>query len=121
MIKPRTYVYFIRECIGDLAPVKIGIADDIDKRMQELQIGNSRRLVLAAKLGPFTRARAFDIEMKMHSKFHKHRIRGEWFTGVVLKQMYRIQEDVVDVDIPNEKYLPTSVKVSSLGVKIGNQ
>ena len=90
------YVYFIKERIGDLAPVKIGYAKNVQKRLDELQIGNSRSLEILAVIGPISHERARNIESKLHRKFKKHHVRGEWFSGVVLKNMHWIQEEVID-------------------------
>lgn len=66
-----TFCYFIG---GEVGPVKIGHARDIERRLRELQPGNPMRLrVLASTLGGLTRERAY------HFQFHHHRLHGEWF------------------------------------------
>ena len=69
------------------APVKIGVAKNIETRLGELQVGNSRSLMVLAKLGPFSKKQAYRTENGLHHKFRKHRIRGEWFSGVILQYM----------------------------------
>ena len=89
-----TYVYFIKERLGIHAPVKIGVAKNPEGRMAELQIGNSRRLEIVARLGPMSAKHAYGTETRLHSKFKKYRIRGEWFSGVILRYMNTIIEDI---------------------------
>ena len=88
----KRYVYFIKEKIGMYAPVKIGYATDVQRRLDDLQIGNSRTLEIVATIGPITLEHAKAIEIGLHDKFRKHRIRGEWFTGVVLNKLDSISE-----------------------------
>lgn len=68
------FVYFLRE--GDYGPIKIGWAEDPEKRRGTLQTGNSRPLVLLGQL-PGT----VQDEHAWHARFHKERIIGEWFTA----------------------------------------
>lgn len=89
-----TYVYFIREALGCHAHVKIGVAKNPESRLAVLQTGNSRRLEIVATIGPVSEKQAYGIERKLHKKFRKHRLRGEWFTGVIFKNLHTIREDV---------------------------
>lgn len=82
-----TYVYFIQEKIGEKAPVKVGVARKPENRLAELQTGNSRTLIIISQIGPLSERRAYHLERQLHKKFKKHRIRGEWFTGVILQNI----------------------------------
>ena len=63
-------VYFIKS--GDF--IKIGTTTDIKKRMAVLQVGSPFKLsVLALVEG------SFEEESKLHTKFKKQRMKGEWF------------------------------------------
>ena len=64
-------VYYIRSASG---LIKIGIADDVGKRLATLQTGNAELLTIVAT-EPGGRAR----ELELHDRFHFARIRGEWF------------------------------------------
>lgn len=99
----KKYIYFIRERLGELAPVKIGKSDNPWFRMKELQCGNSRHLVIAALMGPFSPRQATHLEKQMHDKFKRHHLRGEWFSGVVLWQLGDISEEVDEIDLPVEE------------------
>ena len=66
------YLYFIQQGAG--GEVKIGIADDPERRMKELQTGNPKQLLL---LGKFDGARL--SERLLHRRFGLLRSHGEWF------------------------------------------
>jgi len=77
------YIYFVQEQKkSKRAPVKIGVAKDIDKRVAELQIGNPRDLDVVLRMGPFSEKVAYRLERDLHIRFSQKRIRGEWFSGV---------------------------------------
>ena len=67
-----SYVYFVQD--GADGPIKIGYAVDVTKRIASLQTGHHRalRVLLTIPGGP-------KVERKMHNKFWRSRIRGEWF------------------------------------------
>jgi hypothetical protein len=56
--------------------VKIGITNDIDYRLRTLQTGNPYPL---AVLATFEFANALPIESRLHKKYSRFRVRGEWF------------------------------------------
>jgi hypothetical protein len=64
-------VYFIQEKTG---PIKIGITDNVHKRLKELQTGNSDELKI---LHWTTGGRA--LEASLHKKFNEFHKFGEWF------------------------------------------
>ena len=72
------YIYFVQA--GYIGPIKIGVAQDVDKRIKDLQVGNHMALLLIAKIGPFSETHAYCIEKNLHKKFRKHHVRGEWFS-----------------------------------------
>ena len=78
-VKPKiqySYVYFITDGHGH---IKIGKADDTYKRIKELQTGNPYKLsfLLTVMLGSV--AEAFELEQRLHSKFSRYQLEGEWF------------------------------------------
>src|SRR5690606_24379418 len=78
--RPRstTYVYVIG--IQDAArPVKIGVAEDIKKRMLALQTGSPQKLELKAAFLLSTRREAAYTEVVAHAHFSSARQHGEWF------------------------------------------
>lgn len=58
-------------------PIKIGVATNVEFRLQSLQAGNPARLTVlwcsGAIDGPFA------VEAAMHATFKAHRLAGEWF------------------------------------------
>lgn len=73
------YVYFIQSGNGKKPPVKIGVAQNIDKRLRSLQTANPEKLTLIASIECANRLEAFNIESYLHEKLVNRRIRGEWF------------------------------------------
>ena len=74
-----TYVYLVKSGDDIRAPIKIGVAKDVDQRIYDMQTGNPSELYLITKI-PFNSSRlAYHIENMLHKKFRKKRIRGEWF------------------------------------------
>lgn len=73
---PRTYagkgVYFILDGTGR---VKIGVTDDIARRMSGIQTGCSTELVLVRFIG----GAGPKVERWLHRRFSGHRVQGEWF------------------------------------------
>jgi len=74
IIKDTRLVYFIRGANGK---IKIGIAQDIVRRMAELQTGSASKLELMAIAEGGRK-----YEKKLHMKFSSARIHGEWFEPV---------------------------------------
>ena len=79
------YVYLIQSGEGKDAPVKIGLAKSITKRMETLQIGNPSELFLLAAIPTNSRAHAYSLEKRLHKSFNSNRIRGEWFLNINMK------------------------------------
>jgi Meiotically Up-regulated Gene 113 (MUG113) protein len=69
------YIYCIED---ESARYKLGFADDVEKRLPELQVGNAERLKIKYRLQIKDMRRA---EQSLHSIFAADRIRidGEWF------------------------------------------
>jgi hypothetical protein len=66
------FVYFIHSESGG---IKIGMAQDIDKRLRGLQTAHPAKLTLMAScLG------GQPVEREYHKRFAEHRLHGEWFS-----------------------------------------
>lgn len=86
-----TYVYAIQEDkLARSALVKIGLARSAEQRLINLQVGNPRRLMLRAKIGPLSPAQAVYMEKDIHEKLKRFRLRGEWFSGKCLPHLCKI-------------------------------
>ncbi len=73
------YVYFIQS--GKKGAIKIGKANNVDKRMAELQVGNQYLLRVVAQIPCKSSKHAELTEKRLHRFFAKQKIRGEWFQG----------------------------------------
>jgi len=71
----RQFVYVIGDPVKNL--VKIGVAQDVNKRLKQLQTGNSTELeVLWVSC---VCSNAYKVESIAHKKFEEHKILNEWF------------------------------------------
>ena len=70
-----SFVYFVQQ--GENGAIKIGITkSNIANRIEALQTASSSLLRL---VGYIRDAHPLSLEKELHSKFKKHRLRGEWF------------------------------------------
>jgi hypothetical protein len=65
-------IYFVQTESG--GPIKIGFAEDVGKRVADLQLAMPHRLVV---LGVMDGTRS--NEQELHRRLHHIRVRGEWF------------------------------------------
>ena len=99
------YVYFIKAGNRYRSPVKIGIARNVARRLETMQVGNHEKLTLVCAIKCNSREHAEAMEKRIHYNMRKRRIRGEWFYGPV--NMRKAHWDVVPVitDEEDEQYL----------------
>lgn len=69
-------VYFIRDGCGN---IKIGVAQDVLRRMKELQTSNPNKLEIVSCLHLPRLDHAYMVETELHKKFSNVRKQGEWF------------------------------------------
>ena len=74
--KPETtFVYFIT----DGWYIKIGVANNVEKRLLQLQTGNAHNLLVLLRV-PFTDSyAAYRAEKEFHREYSEKRLVGEWF------------------------------------------
>ena len=65
-------IYLIQA--GDNGPVKIGVSDNPEQRLRDLQTAHSETLVLLDKIDA-----NHSNERNLHTRLAEHRIKGEWF------------------------------------------
>jgi len=86
-------VYFVRA--GSNGPIKIGVAKDVESRLETLQTGNHMELRIVTKIKCRSRQEAYDKESQFHKMFERKRIRGEWFHSTIrINQISEIKESV---------------------------
>jgi hypothetical protein len=92
-MKVNCYVYLVQEqLLSNKGAVKIGMSSNVTNRIETMQVGNSRRLVLIATMGPFGEIKANCFEKQLHRRFKGHHIRGEWFNYGCLKRLQKYDE-----------------------------
>jgi len=72
--KKGSMIYIIQMENTDI--FKIGVADDPISRIRGIQVGNPYRLKL---IDSFYKENAYEVERKIHKRYKKHRMVGEWF------------------------------------------
>lgn len=70
------YVYFIRDGLGH---IKIGMSNDVQSRLAELQTANPMDLEYYRGLKFKNISDARKAEKELHKMFRDVRLRGEWF------------------------------------------
>lgn len=85
------YIYFIKA--GKY--LKIGMSDDPEKRLTQLQTGSPLELVLSDKVKVRSESEAKAVESAMHIHFRDNRIKGEWFRGVSSGKAAKVCREMV--------------------------
>ena len=81
-----SYVYFIQSGTGKDAPIKIGVAKNVNKRLEILQIGNPDKLTVITAIKADNELQAYWLEKNLHKFFKSDCIRGEWFRKINMKK-----------------------------------
>lgn len=76
------FVYAIQE--SETKRIKLGISESPERRLKELQTGNSQELIL---LGYVPANGGFNDEKRLHSDCVNYHIRGEWYKQDVLSKL----------------------------------
>jgi|APSaa5957512493_1039668.scaffolds.fasta_scaffold107754_1 hypothetical protein len=66
--------------VNDGSAIKIGVSDDIDRRLPELQTGNSQPLILLAYIPCRNKFAAEDQERRSQNHFMDFHLQGEWYS-----------------------------------------
>jgi hypothetical protein len=91
--------------------IKIGKANDVKRRLAELQTGNSEDLVLMYSISLKSQEAAFKLESALHSFYKKYRVKGEWF-DITLSS---IKEDFLTIVMEDENLIK-EVILSSINI-----
>ena len=73
-------VYFIQA--GDDGPIKIGWAESVARRRSQLQVQTYLKLSVRAMIDGDQ-----GVEKRLHDRFKRHLIRGEWFKPEILDEI----------------------------------
>jgi predicted GIY-YIG superfamily endonuclease len=63
----------------DRTTVKIGVTVNVGRRLNQLQIGNSRKLQVFAQFPVGNKRQAHRTEAAVHRRLKAYRLEGEWF------------------------------------------
>jgi len=74
------FVYILKAGTHRKAPIKIGMARDVEVRIKELQTGNPYELICIGTIAFDTKEQAFDMEQFLHYVYADRRLEGEWFS-----------------------------------------
>ena len=88
-----SYVYFITDGHGH---IKIGKADDVVSRLNELQTGNPFKLHTLLSIIVNSKREAFNLELSLHKKFKEYRLEGEWFEEKPVFEF--IDKEYIEID-----------------------
>lgn len=99
----RQYVYIIENC--DNGAIKIGVGNDPEKRLKQLQTGSVSELSIVYRSNLCSNA--FEIEKFMHSNFEEFHIRGEWF---------KVCKTKVVNELEKQKFVLKSEFIKELGL-----
>jgi predicted GIY-YIG superfamily endonuclease len=75
----KSYVYIVRAGKGSRAPIKVGMTDDVNSRIKQLQTGNPLELFLVMHFECKDRTHALRLEKTIHEILQGQRLCGEWF------------------------------------------
>ena len=87
-------------------PFKIGVANNVKKRLDILQTGNPRRLKLITKIGPMGREQAFTMEKWFHTRLSSAAMTGEWFSPKCrgyLRKLLKEESSRQEISIRSQK------------------
>lgn len=99
------WIYVLREA-GDDSAVKVGFANDVIKRIAQLQAGNRRQLHIVRMFHGDSQ-----LEAALHRAFKNERIAGEWFEySDDVKQTLACFKDRSSYDEPKEPTIDEEIE-----------
>ena len=101
------YVYFIR-CVDDNNFIKIGVAKNVQRRLDALQIGCPYPLKVISVIQCRSQSHAYETETRLHKFFKWANIGGEWFRGDI--ELSKIGDDVRYGDFKVKRSLNKALK-----------
>ena len=81
------FVYLIK-CLNKDGFIKIGVARNVQSRLDTMQTGCPYKLELLASIKCVSRGQAYGIERSLHILFKRDKVRGEWFRKVSMKKAH---------------------------------
>lgn len=75
-MRKKGYIYFLDDHNGH---VKIGLTDNMERRMKQLQTGNAMELTLIHSIKVDSMQDAFQLESILHHALNNHKVMNEWY------------------------------------------
>lgn len=95
------WIYVLQEAGDKAGPVKVGFANDVLKRIAQLQTGNHRPLHIVKMFHGDSK-----LEAALHRSFRHEKLAGEWFEySEDVRQTLSMFEDKGSYDEPKEPTL----------------
>lgn len=91
------YVYFIRS-LCKKGFIKIGVSNNPELRLNDMQTGNPYELKLEAKVKCNSDNHAYRIEKHLHRQYKRKRVRGEWFREFSINHALREANEFFHVE-----------------------
>jgi len=82
-----SFIYIVKQ-VNDDGFIKIGKANNVERRVASLQVGSPYKLKIIKIIKANTSSHALLIEKALHRKFKKHKVRGEWYKSCVSECVY---------------------------------
>ena len=111
-----SFVYFIKDATGN---VKIGKADNVVKRLAELQTAASSKLELLGTITCSCSDNAFSVEGMLHVLLESSRVTGEWYSLMechvhhIIKEYKNVSLEFNSTKEPKMKYVPNTYLVGN--------
>lgn len=99
--RSRQYIYVIKNPENDR--IKIGVSNNVEKRLNTLETGAGTKLDLVYK--SVVCSNAFDVENTVHKYFSEHRVFGEWFDVDVNKVVNYLEQQEYVLKSEFAKYI----------------
>ncbi len=100
----------------DGGPFKIGVANDVDVRLRQIQIDQPQPLaIMHRQVVPFS-AR-YIVEKHAHAILAPHRVRGEWFGVPALRAIEAVMQAANDVEAGALPRAPSMVERQGRGTR----
>lgn len=78
------YIYVIECKKSDHSDYKIGVTNDLSKRIKNIRTGNPNKVDYVFYQ---QNKNAYKLEKWLHSQFSEKRLEGEWFGNITLKDI----------------------------------
>lgn len=89
-MKQTNIIYILSIKTGSEKELKIGITNDLNKRLKSLQTGNSEKIHVEHTEEIDKNINIRKMENWIHSTFDKYRKQGEWFKGIEVKKVRKM-------------------------------